>query len=104
MNQIKLIEKVMEEHKDPLKRGGRTLAQFISQKIDEAGSIQYEWNRLITAKVEAIKIHNEELKRIDLAILAMRERCKHYLTSTSSDPSGGTDRSISCEICGKDMS
>lgn len=53
-------------------------------------------------KAEIMQKGEQETRAIDKDIAAVQAKCKHWEKTYMSDPSGGRDSSVVCDICGKD--
>ena len=58
---------------------------------------------LATKKAELIKRHQAELADLDGSLNNLRSECGHPVTRFHPDPSGGSDSSTTCDICGAEL-
>lgn len=68
-------------------------------KINKMYVIQNNLKEARQQKAKLIKEHEEKLAKLNEAIKNSQKECKHDLVETYSDPAGGSDNSVVCQIC-----
>jgi hypothetical protein len=78
------------------------IPQRIADGLTLLKRIQWDLDKLYGVQDNVRKRHEQELKDLDTAAVAIQSLCPHPVTRRSADPAGDSG-SIECIICGKDL-
>lgn len=91
----KWIEKARAQgYEDPLFDAWR--------RLKELRALVNKLNVLHKAVEDEFASHNMRLNKLKSDIEKIQAKCDHPITKKECDPSGGSDSSRECEICGRD--
>jgi hypothetical protein len=96
------LQKLIEEY-TVTNHGVEDLAQFLSSTIEQERVLA---KRLATCRQQAKSEraqHKEEMERIHQILEDIQAECPHHETTYCGDPSGGSDKSETCNLCGKEL-
>ena len=82
---------------------GEDLPLYVSSLVEEERALLHRLNRIRRDRKEAIEKHTAVMKHIAQQLDDLQAECPHWETRFQGDPSGGSDKSDVCEICGKDV-
>lgn len=95
--QQQTIQRILDRYATNLPRG---LAGHLYEALAEIRGIQ-DAVRGVAAKKQALsEDFQAEVKKLNGELAAIREQCPHWSTTFHGDPSGGSDKSNTCDFCG----
>lgn len=100
------LERLIREHdsQDSLARYGRAdLAGYIASVLEEEKALTKRLRSIAQDQRDEIERHAGEVKRLRKAMDDLRSECPHHETTYHGDPSGGSDKSDICDLCGADV-
>lgn len=75
----------------------------LALKLSSYRKIQSQLQILIAKRKRILQEYDEKLEECEQEIITIRKQCQHKITTYHNDPSGGSDSSTSCDICGAEL-
>ena len=100
MNQ-KTMQKLIENYVQ--KNGSDKLSDYISSILEEEKTLQLDIQCYCKNSNDEEKRHDVRLKQLRNTLYDIQLRCPHDSQTYHSDPSGGSDSSYECDLCGKEI-
>lgn len=82
---------------------GDDLVGFLRDVDNEAEATKAKIRQLDQETEEEKQRHKEAMRAIGQKYADVSASCNHYQTTYYPDPSGNNDSSITCDICGKEV-
>lgn len=83
--------------------GGPDVPLYVSSLIEQERVIRAKLTEIRREEKMELRRHELTMDAISEARRTVQDECLHYEIHYCGDPSGGSDRSETCELCGKEL-